>query len=163
MPPPPVPSSENSPRREELLVQGLVLGGRAMKHLLRPELERRGLTSPMFWALHQLVLDGPQSVGALAGACIVTPAIVSSSGDALVAAGLVSRRESAKDRRFVVLVATARGRSVHRAVWSHVGRQVLASLDGVASSELETTVRVLERLAGAPSASTREAAVVEAA
>jgi DNA-binding MarR family transcriptional regulator len=134
-----------------------------MRHLLRPELERQGLTSPMFWALHQLVLDGPLSVGALAGACIVTPANVSAASDPLVAAGLVARSEAARDRRFVVLTATARGRSVHRAVWNHVGQVLLGSLEGVPSADLEATARVLGRLAGAVASPPGEASLVEAA
>jgi len=152
---------EPAPRREELLVQGLVHGSRALRHLLRPELERQGLTSPMFWALHQLVLDGPLSVGALADACIVTSANVSAAGDPLVAAGLVARHEAARDRRFVVLTATPRGRSVHRAVWNHLGRTLVASLEGVPSADLEAAARVLERLAG--SVAPGEGSALEAA
>ena len=47
--------------REEHLADALFAAARAIKHGLRPELEREGLTSPMFWALNQLVLDGPLS------------------------------------------------------------------------------------------------------
>lgn len=135
--------------REELLVQGLVNASRAVRHRLRPELEREGLTSPMFWALHQLVSDGPLSVGALAGACIVTAANVSSAAEALVAAGLVVRGSAARDRRIVVLQATAKGKSLHRAVWSRLAKVLVNSLEGAPSSDLEATVRVLGRLAGA--------------
>jgi DNA-binding MarR family transcriptional regulator len=134
--------------REERLVDGLFAAARAIKHRLRPELEREGLTSPMFWALNQLVLDGPLSVGALAGACVVTPANVSAIADDLEAAGLVSRGSPARDRRVVVLSLTARGRAVHRAVSRRCADIVLEATRGLSVADLDATGRVLARLVG---------------
>lgn len=139
--------------REELLVDGLFQATRAFRHRLRPQLEKEGLTSPMFWALNQLVADGPQTVGTLAEACVVTPANVSSAAEQLEAAGLVVRSTSDRDRRVVVLTVTARGRALHRTVWRSLATVLVDSLGGVPPGDLEATVRVLGRLAaghGAP-------------
>ncbi len=134
--------------REERLADGLLAAARAIKHRLRPELEREGLTSPMFWALNQLAQDGPLSVGALAGACIVTPANVSATADDLEAAGLVLRGSSSRDRRVVVLSLTPRGRALHRAVARRLATILLGSLKGLPASDLDASVRVLARLSG---------------
>jgi MarR family transcriptional regulator, organic hydroperoxide resistance regulator len=139
--------------REEHLADALFAAARAIKHGLRPELEREGLTAPMFWALNQLVLDGPLSVGALAGACVVTPPNVSAVADDLEAAGLVSRSSSSRDRRVVVLTVTPRGRALHRAVSRRVAGFLLESTRGLPAADLDATGRVLSRLAGLPSGS----------
>jgi len=136
--------------REELLLETLVNASRAFRHRLRPELEREGLTSPMFWALHQLVIEGPLSVGAIAGACVVTSANVSSAAEQLEEAGLVVRSSSAPDRRVVMLTATPRGRALHRSVSRRLALVLVNFLDGVPSEDLEAAVRVLERLAASP-------------
>ncbi len=133
---------------EGLLLESLFNASRAFRHRLRPELERQNLTSPMFWGLHQLVLDGPMSVGRIAGQCVVTPANVSAAVERLRSAGLVVRQTSREDRRVVLLRPTARGRAVHREVWSRMARVFLAALGGVPSADLATTAEVLRRLAG---------------
>ena len=132
--------------REERLAEELFAAARAIKHRLRPELEREGLTGPMFWALNQLVLDGPLSVGALAGACVVTPANVSAVADDLEAAGLVARGSSARDRRVVVLTVTPRGRAMHRTVSRRFADVLLETTRGLPASDLDATGRVLSRL-----------------
>jgi DNA-binding MarR family transcriptional regulator len=137
--------------REELLVEALVHASRVFRHSLHPALEREGLTSPMFWALHQLVVEGPLSVGGIAGACDVTSANISSAAEQLEAAGLVVRHSAAPDRRFVMLKATPRGRALHAEVSRRLARVLVQSLEGLPSSDLEAAVRVLERLAGSAS------------
>lgn len=132
---------------EQLLLEALVNASRAFRHRLWPELEQERLTSPMFWALNQLVLEGPMSVGRIAGACGVTSANVSSAVDRLESAGLVVRRSSAPDRRVVTLTATRQGRAVHRAIWSRVARDLVSSLGGVSTPDLEAAAKVLARLA----------------
>jgi len=150
MPTPRVAFVESTLATEQLLMETLVNASRAFRHRLWPELERERLTSPMFWALNQLVLEGPMSVGRIAGACVVTSASVSAAVDRLETAGLVVRRSAAPDRRVVTLTATARGRAVHRALWSRLARSLVASLDGIPTGDLEATARVLGRLAQPP-------------
>ncbi|HTT16427.1 MAG TPA: MarR family transcriptional regulator [Thermoplasmata archaeon] len=132
---------------EPVLVEALFHATRAFRHRLRPELEREGLTAPMFWTLHQLVVDGPRNVGQIAEACVVTPANVSSSVEQLKRSGLVDRQPGPRDRRVVVVSATARGRALHRTVWRRLGQVLVRSLVGVRPDDLEATARVLGRLA----------------
>ena len=135
---------------ETILVEALFSATRAFRQRLRPELEREGISAPMFWTLHQLVVEGPMHVGEIATACVVTPANVSGSVDDLVRAGLVVRRPGLRDRRVVVVTATSRGRSLHRAVWRGLGRVLVGSLGAVPREELAATARVLGRLAAPP-------------
>jgi DNA-binding MarR family transcriptional regulator len=132
---------------DQLLMEGLVNASRAFRHRLWPELERERLTSPMFWALNQLVLEGPMNVGRIAGACVVTSASVSSAVDRLESAGLVVRSSSRRDRRFVTLTATRKGRALHRALWQRLAHDLVTSLDGVPGTDVEAAARVLGRLA----------------
>jgi len=138
---------ETTAAREQLLMEALVSASRTFRHRLWPELEHEQLTSPMFWALNQLVLEGPMSVGRIAGACGVTSANVSSAVDRLESAGLALRSSSAPDRRVVTLTVTRKGRALHRALWSRIVRDLVASLDGVPARDLEVAARVLSRLA----------------
>ena len=133
---------------EQLVLQSIFHAARALKLALHPELEREGLTIPMWWALHELALDGAMSVGAIASACIVTPANISAAADELVRGGLADRRSSTEDRRVTLLTATAKGRSVHRQIWTRTVTRFGESLKGVPRAELESTARVLSRLAG---------------
>jgi MarR family transcriptional regulator, organic hydroperoxide resistance regulator len=151
------PRSRTSAKRssadaEAPLVETLFNATRTLRHRLRPALEREGLTAPMFWTLHQLAEEGPMNVGQLADACVVSPANVSSAVEQLEEAGLVLRHAGPRDRRVVVLTCTARGRSVHRAVWTRVGRLLVGSLSGIAIPDLDAASRVLGRLASASEA-----------
>jgi len=150
--PTPARESRNATDAEALLVEALFNATRTFRHRLRPALEGTGLTSPMFWTLHQLVLDGPLTVGHLADACVVTPANVSATAEQLEQAGLVARSSAPHDRRVVVLSPTARGRSAHRAVWTRLGRLLGASLSELRAADLDAATRVLAHLAGAPEA-----------
>lgn len=118
--------------------------------VLRDELEREGLSTPMFWALHRVIGEGPLNVGQIAAACVVTSANVSSAVDDLVRAGLVARERPPQDRRVVLLRATPRGRSAHRSVWSRVASRVDASTRGLSLADLAAAARVLRRLAPTP-------------
>ena len=139
---------------EALLVEALFNATRTFRHRLRPALEGTGLTSPMFWTLHHLVLDGPRNVGQLADLCVVTPANVSALAEQLEEAGLVARSSAPNDRRVVVLRPTARGRSAHRAVWARMGQLLVGSLAELPAADLEAATRVLARLAGSPEPAT---------
>lgn len=147
MPRSPAHRPGSQPAPEQLLIEGLVNASRVFRHRLWPELEHEGLTSPMFWTLHQLVLDGPMNVGQIAGACVVTAANVSGAVDRLESAGLVVRRSAAPDRRVVTLTATPHGRAVHRALSQRIAHDLVRALEGLPAGDLEAAARVLGRLA----------------
>jgi DNA-binding MarR family transcriptional regulator len=133
---------------EQLVLQTISHTARAFKIALHPELEREHLTTPMWWALHELALDGAMSVGAIASACAVTPANISSAVDELVGAGLADRAGSPKDRRITLITATSKGRTLYRRIWTRTIAQFGAPLRGLPKADLETTARVLGRLTG---------------
>ncbi len=132
---------------QQLVLQSLFHASRAFKLALHPELEREGLTTPMWWALHELSLDGAMSVKAVATACVVTPANLSAALDDLVHAGLADRGSSPKDRRITLITATPKGRALHKKVWSRTLGRFGKPLRGVPRSDLEATARVLRRVA----------------
>jgi len=144
---------------EQLLLEGLVHASRTFRHHLWPELERERLTSPMFWALSQLVQEGPMSVGRLAGACSVTPANVSAAVEGLESAGLVVRSSPPRDRRVVTLTVTRKGRALYRTLWGRLARRLVGSLGGVPPSDMKAASRVLARLAQLPAGPTAPAEV----
>jgi DNA-binding MarR family transcriptional regulator len=74
-----------------------------------------GLTAPRLSALSVLVFAGPQTVGALAAAEQVRVPTVTRLVQGLEADGLVSYAQDAKDRRKVIVRATARGEKLLRA------------------------------------------------
>ena len=120
---------------------------RAFKLALRPELEREQLTIPMFWTLHELANDGAMSVGALASACVVTPANISVAAEELVLAGLAERSTSSKDRRVALLTATTKGRALHRRIWTRAAVRFSIPLRGLPRSDVQSAARVFEHLA----------------
>lgn len=133
---------------EQLVLQSIFHASRAFKMALHPELEREHLTTPMWWALHELAGDGAMSVGAIATACVVTPANISAALDDLVRSGFASRESSPKDRRVTLIRASTKGRALHRRIWSRTIARFAEPLRGLPNADLEATARVLSRVAG---------------
>jgi DNA-binding MarR family transcriptional regulator len=131
---------------ELAVLQSIYQAARAFKLALHPELEREQLTTPMWWALHELALDGAMSVGSIASACVVTPANISSAVDELVHAGYAERTSSPKDRRITLITATAKGRNLQRQIWSRTLARFGEPLKGLPSSDLAAAARVLARV-----------------
>lgn len=120
---------------------------RTVKAGVGAEVRREGMTSPMFWYLHQIVVDGPITIGQLAEVCGVTSANASLVTDDLVQAGLIGRTRSPQDRRVVMVEATSKGRSLDRTLWTRVTERMIGGLRGLDEREIAVTVRVLTRLA----------------
>lgn len=146
MPAPPPLSTVHASHDEQSLVEAIQAVARTLKGWVGSETRREGLTGPMFWTLHQIVSDGPITVGRLAEACAVTSANSSLVADDLERAGLIARTRSRSDRRVVLLEATAKGRSLHRNVWSRVSERIMEPLRGLEGREIAIAARVLQRL-----------------
>ena len=87
----------------------------AALHLLRrlaQDDRATGVSAPRLSALSVLVFGGPRTIGELAGIEGVTPPTMTRLVAAMVADGLVDRREDAADRRVVRVQASATGRSL---------------------------------------------------
>ena len=87
----------------------------AALHLLRrlaQDDRATGVSAPRLSALSVLVFGGPRTIGELAGIEGVTPPTMTRLVAAMVADGLIDRREDPGDRRVVRVQASATGRSL---------------------------------------------------
>jgi len=87
----------------------------AALHLLRrlaQDDRATGVSAPRLSALSVLVFGGPRTIGELAGIEGVTPPTMTRLVAAMVADGLIDRREDPADRRVVRVQASAAGRSL---------------------------------------------------
>jgi DNA-binding MarR family transcriptional regulator len=87
----------------------------AALHLLRrlaQDDRATGVSAPRLSALSVLVFGGPRTIGELASLEGVTPPTMTRLVAAMVADGLVDRREDPADRRVVRVQASATGRSL---------------------------------------------------
>jgi DNA-binding MarR family transcriptional regulator len=111
---------------------------------------RAGIGPARLSALSVLVFGGPMSLARLARAEQVTPPTMSRIVAALRASHLVARRRHARDRRQVVLAATAAGRRVmsqgrRRRVRALAGR--LTALPPAQLTALAEAAALIERVA----------------
>ena len=91
--------------------------------------------------------DADVSAGQLAKAADLHPATVTAMLDLLEEDGVVVRRRSATDRRCVMVALTPEGAALlerKRAEWQDQWDEMLADID---AADIETTARVLHRLA----------------
>ena len=87
----------------------------AALHLLRrlaQDDRATGVSAPRLSALSVLVFGGPRTIGELAGIEGVTPPTMTRLVAAMVADGLIDRREDPADRRVVRVQASATGRTL---------------------------------------------------
>ena len=87
----------------------------AALHLLRrlaQDDRATGVSAPRLSALSVLVFGGPRTIGELAGLEGVTPPTMTRLVAAMVADGLIDRRDDPADRRVVRVQASATGRSL---------------------------------------------------
>jgi DNA-binding MarR family transcriptional regulator len=108
-------------------------------------LARRGLTPNDARALWSLNESEPRPIGSLAREWDCDPSNATFIVDRLVRAGLAERRESAADRRVKLIGLTPTGESVKQDV---IEEQLTPppSLAELTQEDLETLVRVLEKL-----------------
>ena len=140
--------NERAAREEAVARLGAAFKGTmaAIRRLRGRETHRHGEPS---YAQFQLLfgLAGDElSTSRLATAADLAPATVTQMLDGLVAAGLVERRRSERDRRVVTCTLTDRGRELiteRRAQWERRWRKVLADFS---TEEIETAATVIGRL-----------------
>src|SRR4051795_9796132 len=104
-----MPPDRATPRDQQLADQ-LHSAAIHLLRRLRTEDTASGLSAPRLSALSVIVFGGPLTLGALAAAEQVRPPTMTRLVSALEQAGLVTREPDPKDRRQVLLRATAEGR-----------------------------------------------------
>lgn len=105
------------------------------------------LSYSQYSLLFSLVGHDALSVSELGDAASLTPASVTEMLDGLVAAGLVGRHRSERDRRVVLTSLTEHGLAVVEARRAQVEPRWRAALAGFSDEELVVAADVLQRLA----------------
>lgn len=116
---------------------------KAMRAITRyglANLEETGLGLSDFAVLEALLHKGPLPVNVIGPKVNLTPGSISVAVDRLFAKGLVSRAESAQDRRIRIVALTARGKSVITPIF----RAHAATMEKVFSVLSRDEIRQLE-------------------
>ncbi len=105
-----------------------------------------GISPARLSALSVIVFGGPISLNDLAGAEQVRPPTMSRIVDALEAAGLAGRRLNERDRRAVLIEATAKGSAVLKAGRARRVRFLAKHLARLSTTELYELQRSLQAI-----------------
>jgi DNA-binding MarR family transcriptional regulator len=115
-------------------------------HRAQPALEAEGISMGQFWALHLVSSLRTASLSTIARHLSVSAPTVCANVDLLEAAGLVTRRRSALDRRAVELSLTPKGRRAETRIWSQLSKIMSEAAKEIAAEDVSTAARVFEEL-----------------
>jgi len=99
-----------------------------------------------FRVLEMLLHKGPQAVNALGPKVFLTPGSISVAVDRLYERGLVSREESASDRRVRVVALTNKGRELIERVFAAHAASIEALTEVLSPGERKDLAKALKRL-----------------
>jgi len=125
---------------------------RALTRYAAAGIEETGLGLSDFGVLEVLLHKGPLPVNTIGPIVDLTPGSISIAVDRLVAKGLVSRVESAEDRRVRIVTLTSRGRDLIVAAFrTHAGqiKRVFSELSPEELRGLETALKKVGKRAAA--------------
>src|SRR6266702_1451598 len=125
---------------------------RALTRYAAAGIEETGLGLSDFGVLEVLLHKGPLPVNMIGPIVDLTPGSISTAVDRLVAKGLVSRVESAEDRRVRIVALTPRGKSlIDSAFRKHSGqmKRVFSELSPEEFRGLETELKKVGKRAAA--------------
>jgi len=125
---------------------------RALKRYAAAGIEDTGLGDSDFRVLEVLQRKGPLPVNTIGPIVELTPGSISIAVDRLVAKGLVSRVESAADRRVRIVDLTPRGKDLIDSAFrkhSELVRRVLSELKPEELHDLEATLKKVGKRAAA--------------
>jgi MarR family transcriptional regulator, organic hydroperoxide resistance regulator len=125
---------------------------RALTSRLRIALAREGLPFGRFVVLRLLIARGPTTSKELAAALGVTTANMPALIDRLEADRLVTRTRNRKDRREILVAATARGRDRFRRLRDTAGEELAGAFRGWSVAELRALREALQRVSRCPEA-----------
>ena len=119
---------------------------RALTRYAAAGIEETGLGLSDFGVLEILLHKGPLPVNTIGPIVNLTPGSISIAVDRLVAKGLVSRVESAEDRRVRIVALTPRGKDlIVKAFRKHAG-QMKRAFSELSSEELRALELALKRV-----------------
>jgi len=148
-----------SPRPEDLADQLHSAAIHLLRHLRRED-DSIGISAPRLSALSVVVFAGPLTLGQLAAAEQVKPPTMTRIVTGLEKAGLVNRREDAKDGRLTQIHATKKGRMVlaaGRAKRVETLAAAVRALDRNSRLNLESGIRAVQEVVSRIAATKRPA------
>src|SRR5258706_14792601 len=119
---------------------------RALTSYAAAGIEDTGLGLSDFGVLELLLHQGPLPVNAIGPMVDLTPGSISIAVDRLVAKGLVSRVESAEDRRIRIVALTSRGKDLIVAAFRKHSGQMKRVLSVLSREELRGLELALKRI-----------------
>ena len=125
---------------------------RALTRYASADIEDTGLGLSDFGVLELLLHRGPLPVNTIGPIVDLTPGSISIAVDRLVAKGLVSRVESAEDRRVRIVALTPRGKDLIVSAFrkhSDQMRRVFSELNAEELRTLEVTIKKVGKRAAA--------------
>ena len=125
---------------------------RALTRYAAAGIEETGLGLSDFGVLEVLLHKGPLPVNTIGPIVDLTPGSISIAVDRLFAKGLVSRAESAEDRRVRIVALTPSGKDLIASAFRMHSRQMKRVFSELSSEELrglETAVKKVGKLAAA--------------
>src|SRR3984957_15064884 len=125
---------------------------RALTRYAAAGIEETGLGLTDFGVLEVLLHKGPLPVNTIGPIVDLTPGSISTAVDRLVEKGLVSRIESAEDRRVRIVALTSRGKAlIDSAFRKHAGqmKRVFSELSPEELRGLETALKKVGKRAAA--------------
>ena len=119
---------------------------RALTRYAAAGIEDTGLGLSDFGVLELLLHKGPLPVNAIGPRVDLTPGSISIAVDRLVAKGLVSRVESAEDRRVRIVALTSRGKALIVSAFRKHSGQMKRGFSELSPEELRSLEVALKRV-----------------
>src|SRR6204780_5319903 len=121
---------------------------RALKRYAAADIEDTGLGLSDFGVLELLLHKGPLPVNTIGPIVDLTPGSISIAVDRLVAKGLVSRAESAEDRRVRIVALTPRGKDLIVSAFRKHSGQMKRVFSELSPEELRALEDALKKAGG---------------
>ncbi|CAA7623947.1 MarR family winged helix-turn-helix transcriptional regulator [Magnetospirillum sp. UT-4] len=122
--------------------------GVSLAHNLSRELDRFGITLPMWRVMAALLDEGEQRLGDLARLTAIELSTLSRIAASMEAKALVTRRRSGQDARAVLVALTAEGRRMAEGIVPHALHSESEAIAGMSEEEVRTLKGLLQRLYG---------------
>jgi MarR family 2-MHQ and catechol resistance regulon transcriptional repressor len=119
---------------------------RALTKYATAGIDETGLGLSDFGVLELLLHKGPMPVNALGPMVDLTPGSISIAVDRLVAKGLVSRVESAEDRRVRIVALTSYGKDLIVSAFRKHSGQMKRAFSDLSSEELQSLEVALKKV-----------------
>ena len=119
---------------------------RALTKYASADIEKTGLGLTDFCLLERLLHKGPAPVNALGSMVDLTTGSISTAVDRLVAKGLVSRVESAEDRRVRIVTLTPRGKALIDSAFRKHSAQMRKAFAELSPEELRSLEAALKKV-----------------